>query len=69
MKNNKKTLAKIGLAVGIPSAIAFAMRKAYTTIRYGEKPAKDTVPAVTAANLYPSARAGTFRIASRNRRR
>ncbi len=49
MKDNKKTLAKIGLAVGIPSAIALAMRKAYTTIRYGEKPAKDTVSAVTAA--------------------
>ena len=49
MKNDKKSLAKIGLAIGIPSAIAFAMRKTYTSIRYGNKPAKDTVKATVAS--------------------
>lgn len=51
MKDNKKTLKKIGLAVGVPSAVAFGLRMAYTGIRYGKKTAKDTVQASTTEDL------------------
>lgn len=48
MKDNKKTLKKIGFAMGIPATFAFAARTAYKLIRYGNKPAKDTIVATTA---------------------
>lgn len=48
MKDNKKTLTKLGFAVGVPATFAFAARTAYKHIRYGKKPAKDTVPVATA---------------------
>ena len=51
MKDNKKTLKKLGLAVGIPSAVAFALRATYTGIRYGKKRAKDTVNVATTDDL------------------
>jgi glycerophosphoryl diester phosphodiesterase len=51
MKDNKKTLKKLGLAVGIPSAFALAARLAYTGIRYGKKTAKDTVNVATTNDL------------------
>ncbi|MBQ8765286.1 MAG: hypothetical protein IJZ16_00605 [Clostridia bacterium] len=50
MKDNKKTLAKLGFAVGIPATLAFAARTAYKRIRYGDKPAKETVPVATATD-------------------
>ena len=51
MKDNKKTLKKLGLAVGIPSAVALALRATYTGIRYGKKRAKDTVNVATTDDL------------------
>ena len=51
MKNNKKSFAKLGLAVGIPSAIALALRMTYTGIRYGKKSAKNTVNVTTTDEL------------------
>ncbi len=48
MKNNKKTLLGLGFGLGVPSAIALALRVTYTNIRYGKKIAKDTLPAATA---------------------
>ncbi len=48
MKDNKKSLVKLGFAVGVPATLAFALRTAYKKIRYGEKPAKETVPVATA---------------------
>lgn len=48
MKDNKKTLKKLGFAIGVPATVAFALRTAYKLIRYGDKPAKETVPVATA---------------------
>ncbi len=48
MKNSKKTLLKLGLGLGIPTAIALALRTTYINVRYGKKVAKDTVPVATA---------------------
>ncbi len=48
MKNNKKKLIGLGIGLGIPSALAFAARKAYVSVRYGKKLAKDTIPVKTA---------------------
>ena len=48
MKDNKKSWAKLGFAVGIPATLAFAARTAYKLIRYGDKPAKETIPVATA---------------------
>ncbi len=48
MKNKKNTLLKLGLGLGIPSALAIAARTAYVNIRYGKKLAKDTVPVKSA---------------------
>ena len=48
MKNNKKTLLKLGLGLGIPAVSALALRKVYKDVRYGPKVAKDTVPVATA---------------------
>ncbi len=48
MKDNKKTLKKLSFAIGVPATVAFALRTAYKLIRYGDKPAKETVPVATA---------------------
>ncbi len=48
MKDKKKSLVKLGFAIGIPTAFALGMKTAYTLIRYGKKPAKETVPVATA---------------------
>lgn len=48
MKDNKKSLAKLGFAIGIPATLAFALRTAYKLIRYGDKPAKETIPVANA---------------------
>ncbi len=50
MKSKKNTLVKLGLGLGIPSALAIAARTAYVKVRYGKKVAKDTVPVKTATN-------------------
>ncbi len=48
MKDNKKSLTKLGFALGIPATFAVAAGTAYRLIRYGNKPAKETVPVATA---------------------
>ncbi len=48
MKENKKSLTKLGVAIGVPATFAIAARMAYKKIRYGSKTAKQTVPVATA---------------------
>ena len=48
MKNNKKKWIGLGIGIGVPSVLALAARKAYVSVRYGKKLAKDTVPVKTA---------------------
>ncbi len=71
MKNKKKTLVGLGIGLGIPAAVAYALRKTYTSIRYGEKPAKDTVPVATAtekdlSNVHFTAHRGLSSIVPEN---
>lgn len=48
MKDNKKSLTKLGFALGIPATFAVAAGTAYRLIRYGKKNAKEIVPVATA---------------------
>lgn len=48
MKDNKKSLTKLGFAVGVPATFAVAAGTAYRLIRYGKKNAKEIVPVATA---------------------
>ena len=71
MKDNKKTLTKLGLAMGIPATLAFALRTTYKLIRYGNKPAKETIFASTStqkdlSDVHFSAHRGLSSVAPEN---